>query len=122
MGVSAPRTAEAAARTRLEPLGLRLDEYVEASRGIAIATPMQRFSLTRLVQQLLVAGLDVEPELMRRAELRSFLQIPTLPASGISTTRGTMSTLPTAPGLSRPLPPPTAGRPMRGIPPPAHRT
>ncbi len=59
-------TGQEAARKRVEAMGLALDDYLDAAHGIAMVRPTTRFSLARVVQQLVAAGFDAEPELMRR--------------------------------------------------------
>ena len=59
-------TGRADAESRLHSMGLRLVDYLDAVDVIAVGTPVGSFSIEEVTEQLLGAGHDVVPELMRR--------------------------------------------------------
>lgn len=63
-------TGRADAQSRLSAMGLQLVDYVDAVDVVAVGTPVGSFSVGEITRQLLDAGHDVVPELMRRYEPR----------------------------------------------------
>ena len=62
-----PGTSRLIAQAGLASLGVRLDEFLEATDSIALGTPDTRSTIMDSVDRLRAASLQAEPELMRRA-------------------------------------------------------